>query len=49
MNGLLQEQSEIEKLQKEYKALAENHFNRTPATESPLKKEEGVTLENCES
>jgi len=48
MNGLLQEKTEIEKLQKEYKILSEAHFNTEKTKETnPIKKE--LILQDCES
>ena len=46
MSGLLTEKKEVEKLQNEYKKLAEINFE-TPAIPS-IKKEE-LVLEDCES
>jgi hypothetical protein len=48
MIGLLKETNEIEKLQQEYKKLAETHFNvdTTPKTKTL---EEELILEECES
>ena len=46
MSGLLNEKKEVEKLQDEYKKLAEINFE-TPAT--PVIKKEELILEDCES
>ena len=47
MIGLLQEKNEIEKLQQEYKKLAETNFivDETPKNEIP---EDELILEECE-
>ena len=50
MIGLLQEKSEIEKLQKEYKKLSELNFNIeeiSPSTTTVTKEE--LILEECEA
>lgn len=49
MNGLLQEKSEIEKLQKEYKILSESHFNTGKTNDSATVNKEELILEDCES
>jgi len=49
MSGLLQEKSEIEKLQREYQVLSEVHFNTERTTESILTNKEELVLEDCES
>ena len=48
MKGLLQEKSEIEKLQKEYKMLAEVQFNIEKCTTKSMVTAEELILEECE-
>ncbi|EIA09022.1 hypothetical protein [Flavobacterium frigoris] len=47
MIGLLKEKNEIEKLQQEYKKLAETHFNVEPKSKTKIPEE--LVLEECES
>jgi hypothetical protein len=48
MIGLLKEKNEIEKLQQEYKKLAETHFNVDTKSKTKILEEE-LVLEECES
>ena len=50
MIGLLQEKSEIEKLQREYKMLSELNFSTEEATShTTITYKEELVLEECES
>lgn len=50
MIGLLQEKSEIEKLQREYKMLSESNFNTEETTSyTTITYKEQLVLEECES
>jgi len=48
MIGLLKEKNEIEKLQEEYKRLAETAFNVDADSKNEIPEQE-LTLEECES